>query len=124
QRLLHPTRRARLRLRDDLRRLRLLQHHRRVPAHPQTPSRARHQPRPTGTGRALQPPHRRHRQPTGGVMNTDPRRKFPDHPTLDDESDQVLTTAVDTMIVLRSPMWHGDSGAVLHALATLTATIE
>jgi hypothetical protein len=54
---------------------------------------------------------------------TDPRRRYPDHPVVDDESDAVLVVAVNDMIMLRSPMWHGDSGAVLHALASLTATI-
>jgi hypothetical protein len=53
----------------------------------------------------------------------DPRRRYPDEPVVDDESDAVLVVAVNDLIMLRSPMWHGDSGAVLHALASLAAQI-
>jgi len=54
----------------------------------------------------------------------DPRRRYPDRPVTDDESDAVLIVAVNDLIMLRSPMWHGDAGAVLHALASLNAQIN
>lgn len=54
----------------------------------------------------------------------DPRRRYPDQPVTDDESDAVLAVAVNDMIMLRSPMWHGDAGALLHALASLHAQID
>jgi hypothetical protein len=54
----------------------------------------------------------------------DPRRRYPDEPVVDDESDAVLVVAVNDLILLRSPMWHGDAGAVLHALASLARQIE
>jgi hypothetical protein len=53
----------------------------------------------------------------------DPRRRYPDRPVVDDESDGVLVVAVNDLILLRSPMWHGDAGALLHALASLDAQI-
>lgn len=54
----------------------------------------------------------------------DPRRRYPDRPHVDDESDAVLVEAINDMVLLRSPMWHGDAGAVLHALGSLAAQIE
>jgi hypothetical protein len=54
----------------------------------------------------------------------DPRRRYPAEPLLDDESKAVLVVAVDDLVVLRSPMWSGDTGAVLHALASLAAQIQ
>lgn len=62
---------------------------------------------------------------TQGVWTTaDPRRRYPDRPVTDDESDAVLVVAVNDLIMLRSPMWHGDAGAVLHTLASLDAQIN
>jgi hypothetical protein len=55
---------------------------------------------------------------------TDPRRRYPDDPLVDDESEAVLIVAVEDLVVLRSPIWSGDSGAVLHALASLAAQIQ
>jgi len=53
----------------------------------------------------------------------DPRRRYPDQPVVDDDTDEILHAAVDALIKRRSPMWFGDAGAVLHALASLTAQI-
>ncbi len=55
--------------------------------------------------------------------STDPRRRYPEHPVVDDVSHAVLGEAVTTLIRLRSPMWHGDAGATLHALTSLQAQI-
>jgi hypothetical protein len=54
---------------------------------------------------------------------SDPRRRYPDRPVVDDTTDAVLEEAVTTLILLRSPMWHGDAGASLHALASLHTQI-
>ena len=54
----------------------------------------------------------------------DPRRRYPADPLVDDESEAVLVVAVDDLVLLRSPMWSGDAGAVLHALASLAAQIQ
>lgn len=54
----------------------------------------------------------------------DPRRRYPSDPLVDDESEAVLVVAVDDLVLLRSPMWSGDTGAVLHALASLAAQIQ
>ena len=54
QRLVQPTHRHRLRLRDDLRRLRLLRDHDRVPADPASPSRPRRPQPPNRTSSDLQ----------------------------------------------------------------------
>jgi hypothetical protein len=54
----------------------------------------------------------------------DPRRRYPDRPVVDDETGAVLCVAVNDVIMLRSPMWHGDAGAVLHAMASLADTIN
>ena len=51
----------------------------------------------------------------------DPRRRYPSEPVCDDDTEHVLRAAVDTLVSARSPMWHGDAGAVLHALASLAA---
>jgi len=53
----------------------------------------------------------------------DPRRRYPNQPVTNEETDTVLDVAVNDLITLRSPMWHGDAGAVLHALASLSAQI-
>ena len=54
----------------------------------------------------------------------DPRRRYPSDPLVDDESDAVVAFAVNDIVLLRSPMWSGDAGAVLHALASLAAQIN
>ena len=55
---------------------------------------------------------------------TDPRRRYPEQPAIDDESDAVMIVAVNDLILLRSPMWQGDAGATLHALASLRNQIN
>jgi hypothetical protein len=62
--------------------------------------------------------------PTGPWAAVDPRRRYPSSPLVDDESDAVLVVAVNDLILLRSPMWAEDSGAILHALASLAAQID
>jgi hypothetical protein len=54
----------------------------------------------------------------------DPRRRYPSEPVCDDDSEHVLRAAVDALVTARSPMHHGDAGAVLHALASLVAEIS
>lgn len=54
----------------------------------------------------------------------DPRRRYPDRPLVDEESAAVLVWAVNDLVLLRSPMWVGDAGAVLHALGTLIAQLN
>ena len=59
-----------------------------------------------------------------GCATIDPRRRYPDRPIIDDESEAVVVVAVNDLILLRSPMWGGDAGALLHALASLVAQIN
>ncbi|MDQ6948709.1 MAG: hypothetical protein M3256_21250 [Actinomycetota bacterium] len=54
----------------------------------------------------------------------DPRRCFPSDPLTDDDSEAVVASAVNDLVLLRSPMWSGDAGAVLHALASLSAEVD
>lgn len=53
----------------------------------------------------------------------DPRRRYPNQPIVDDDTDEILHDAVDALIKRRAPMWFGDAGAALHALASLLAQI-
>jgi hypothetical protein len=53
----------------------------------------------------------------------DPRRRFPNQPVSDVDSATVLRAAVDELVMARSPMYHGDAGAELHALASLAVEI-
>ena len=57
-------------------------------------------------------------------ISLDPRRCFPSDPLTDDDSEAVMALAVNDLVLLRSPMWSGDAGAVLHALASLGAEIH
>ncbi len=59
-----------------------------------------------------------------GWATADPRRRYPADPLVDEESEAVLVVAVDDLVLLRSPMWSGDAGAVLHALASLAAQVN
>jgi len=61
---------------------------------------------------------------TSPWATVDPRRRYPSSPLVDDESEAVLVVAVNDLVLLRSPMWAEDSGAVLHALASLAAQIQ
>ena len=61
---------------------------------------------------------------TGPWAATDPRRRYPSSPLVDDESEAVLVVAVNDLILLRSPMWAEDAGATLHALASLPGQIQ
>ena len=54
----------------------------------------------------------------------DPRRRYPSEPVCDDDTKRVLRAALDALVSARSPMWHGDAGAVLHAIASLAAEIS
>ena len=54
----------------------------------------------------------------------DPRRCFPSEPLADDDSEAVVAFAVNDLVLLRSPMWSGDAGAVLHVLASLGAELD
>jgi hypothetical protein len=54
----------------------------------------------------------------------DPRRCFPADPFTDDDSEAVLAFAANDLVLLRSPMWSGDAGALLHALASLSAEVD
>ena len=55
------------------------------------------------------------------MTTLDPRRRYPTRPVLDHHSAQALDDAIDTLIILRAPMHHGDAGAELHVLATIIA---
>lgn len=55
------------------------------------------------------------------IVSTDPRRIYPPRARADDDSASVLDEAVETLTVLRSPMYSGDAGAELHALVSLIA---
>jgi hypothetical protein len=57
-------------------------------------------------------------------MVADPRRCFPSRPLVDDDSEAVVAVAVHDLVLSRSPMWSGDAGALLHALASLRAEID
>jgi hypothetical protein len=54
----------------------------------------------------------------------DPRRCFPSEPLTDDDSEAVVALAINDLLLLRSPMWSGDAGAVLHALVSLAAEMQ
>ena len=54
----------------------------------------------------------------------DPRQCFPSDPLTDDDSEAVMALAVNDLVLLRSPQWSGDAGAVLHALASLAAEMQ
>ncbi|HZT66871.1 MAG TPA: hypothetical protein VFA11_13870 [Acidimicrobiales bacterium] len=54
----------------------------------------------------------------------DPRRLYPTRPVLDDDSARVLEEALNTLTVLRSPMFVGDACAELHAMVSLRAQID
>jgi len=54
----------------------------------------------------------------------DPRRSHPSVPLVDEDSEAAVGLAVADLVTMRSPMWSGDAGAVLHALASLAAEIE
>jgi len=58
------------------------------------------------------------------TMVADPRRCFPSHPLVDHDSEAVVALAVHDLMLFRSPMWSGDAGALLHALASLRAEID
>jgi hypothetical protein len=49
-----------------------------------------------------------------------PRRPHPARALTDHDSAQVLTEATQQLMMLRSPMYHDDALAELHALASLT----
>ena len=54
----------------------------------------------------------------------DPHRPYPDRPVVDDDSDRVLTYAADQLVMLRSPMWHQDGLAQIHAVVSLMAQAQ
>jgi hypothetical protein len=51
----------------------------------------------------------------------DPHHPYPARPVTGDDSALVLNHAADQLVMLRSPMWHGDALAQLHAVASLIA---
>lgn len=61
---------------------------------------------------------------SGPWTTIDPRRRYPTSPLVDDQSEAVAGGAVHDLILLRSPMWCEESGAILHALASLVAQIQ
>jgi hypothetical protein len=54
----------------------------------------------------------------------DSRRPYPKRPVCDEASELVLDQAVHGLQLLRAPMYYGDAGLELHALASLRAEIE
>jgi len=51
----------------------------------------------------------------------DPRRNYPPGPVAADDTARLLDDLLDRLILLRTPMRHGDAGAELHALTSLIA---
>jgi len=58
------------------------------------------------------------------MTDLDPHRRYPARRVLGDDSARLLDEAVDTLVILRAPMHHGDAGAELHALASLIAKAD
>jgi site-specific recombinase XerD len=89
QRLLHTARRARLRLRSDLRELHLLPNQHPIPPHPPSPTRRRRQEGTTTPSRPVQPaPHQPQRQPSIminliSITHIMPMTEIPAHPGRD-----------------------------------------
>lgn len=54
----------------------------------------------------------------------DPRRLYPDHPVIDEDSAAVLEEALEALTLLRSPMFGGDACAELHAMVSLRNQID
>ncbi len=54
----------------------------------------------------------------------DPLRVHPDHPHLDDDSAEILETAIRGLILCRSPLNEGHAGLRLHVLASLIAQAQ
>ena len=54
----------------------------------------------------------------------DPRRDYPPRPVTDDSSAELVDQAVESLVLLRTPMYLGDACAELHALLSLAAEIE
>jgi hypothetical protein len=43
---------------------------------------------------------------------------------VDEDSEAVVAFAVNDLVLMRSPMWSGDAGALLHALASVSAEVD
>ncbi len=54
----------------------------------------------------------------------DPRRPYPKRPVRDEASELVIDQAVHSLQLLRAPMYYGDAGLELHALASLRVEID
>ena len=54
----------------------------------------------------------------------DPRRRYPAHPQVGDDSARLIDDAVDALILMRAPTHHGDAAAELHALTSLIADAQ
>jgi hypothetical protein len=54
----------------------------------------------------------------------DPWRPYPKRPVRDEASEIVLDQALHSLQLLRAPMYYGDAGLELHALASLRAEID
>ena len=126
QRLLHPARRAGLRVRVDLRNLHLLPDQHRVPPHPASPARRRHHQAPRPPRAAVRLAARPSRP--GRLMNQPALRltrpgQLP-APATGDDSLHVLSEAIDSLARLRTAYWLGDSAVRLHALASLIAQAQ
>jgi hypothetical protein len=54
----------------------------------------------------------------------DPRHDYPSRPVRDEASEIVLDQAIHSLQLLRAPMYYGDAGLELHAVASLRAEID
>jgi len=54
----------------------------------------------------------------------DPRHAYPNQSVRDESSEIVLDQALHSLQLLRAPMYYGDAGLELHALAGLRAEID
>lgn len=54
----------------------------------------------------------------------DSRRPYPKRPVRDEASELVVDQALQSLQLLRAPMYYGDAGLELHALVSLHAEID
>lgn len=63
-------------------------------------------------------------EPDGPWAFTDPRRDHSAIPYIDEHTLVVVERAVETLVLLRSPLQLGDAGATIAALVSLAAEID
>lgn len=63
-------------------------------------------------------------EPTGPWAFTDPRRDGSVVPHTDDDTTALIDEAVDSLVLMRSPMYLGDAAVTISALVSLIAEAE